>query len=195
MITVKKSIKFSSDTCCLHHLIGTDRHVTIRSFSRGWLYAKTTFQFQSEENGINYTKKMANSFLKTTHSKRVTHASSPTFLSSCKFDLNFKGWRNHESGNIFVEFDGSGSFVFLQFSSYVGQSYSLDFFIELDLKVSIFFRAKKISIEVSICLCFINYIWTESERLALELKTRYPDEKRLSRLHAKSLLPFIAPPL
>ena len=113
MITAKKSIKFSSDTCCLHHLIGTDRHVTIRSFSRGRLYAKTTFQFQSEEIGINYTKKMANSFLKTTHSKRVTHASRPTFLSSCKFDLNFKGWRNHESGKIFVEFHGSGSFVFL----------------------------------------------------------------------------------
>ena len=140
-------------------------------------------------------EEMAKNFLKTTHSKRVTHTSSSIFISSCKFDLNFKGWRNHESGNIFVEFDGSGSFVFLQFSSYVGQSYSLDFFIELDLKVSIFFRAKKISIEVSICLCFINYIWTESERLALELKTRYPDEKRLSRLHAKSLLPFIAPPL
>ena len=63
--------------------------------------------YQSEENGISYMKKMANNFLKTTHSLRVAHETLPSYLLEY-LTLTSRGnewsFKNHESGKIFAEF-------------------------------------------------------------------------------------------
>ena len=127
MITVTKSAKFWSDKCCLHHVIGTDRqgellrHVTPDTNFFAWAIAlfqntnaKTTYFYQSEENGINYAKKITNSFLKTTHSSAqlsLVLQTDEIKLSSYLLEnltLTSRGgewsFKNHESGKIFVEF-------------------------------------------------------------------------------------------